>query len=271
MDIINEVSEPAAIIDEAEAGRAAKVRKEITKLIDSTNEATFDLMDLLQEAKAKNYFRKWGFESFSTYAKSLKLKYSKSFYLVSIKNAMLAAGVPRESYEPIGLAKLRIIAELKPDHEYNGVPGSLAIHELAMKAGQLTTEEIKLEVDTLQGKVADDSIVWLNISLKKIARDNVLRPAIDLAKKHIGSVGVDDDGVAKDASDGAALEVICANFLADPNFAEPTYDDTVGHAQGDEIPEQQFEPTEDDSAEIQADTVGGNALDDSTGFYTNLV
>jgi hypothetical protein len=31
----------------------------------------------------------------------------------------------------------------------------------------------------------------------------------------------DEEGNYKDPSDGAALEMICANFLADPNFNPP--------------------------------------------------
>ena len=219
MEFDNLTNEPAAVVDEAEAGRAAKVRKEINKLISETNEATFTLMDLLHESKSKGYFRKWGFSTFSEYAKSLKLKYSKSYYLVAIKNAMNAAGIARSDYEPVGMTKLRIIAQLKPEDTYKEIPGNLAIYELTMKAGQLSAEDIQLEVDTLMGRVADDSMVWLNLRLKKAARDNVIRPALELAKKHIGSVAVDEDGQHKDASDGAALEVICGNFLADPNFA----------------------------------------------------
>jgi hypothetical protein len=46
--------------------------------------------------------------------------------------------------------------------------------------------------------------------------DNTVRPALELAKNAIGSVGKDDEGVSQDASDGAALEAITAEFLANP-------------------------------------------------------
>lgn len=67
---------------------------------------------------------------------------------------------------------------------------------------------------------SNDSMVWLNINLKKAARDNVICPALELAKKHIG-LALNADGESQDVTDGAALELICGNFLADPNFADP--------------------------------------------------
>jgi hypothetical protein len=81
----------------------------------------------------------------------------------------------------------------------------------------MSLEDVQQAVDKLQGKTGDDAMVWLNISMKKAARDNVVLPAIEVAKLHLGTSGVDDDGKAKDASDGRAVEVICADFMSDPN------------------------------------------------------
>jgi hypothetical protein len=79
-------------------------------------------------------------------------------------------------------------------------------------------------------------MVWLNIHLKKLARENCVKPALALAKKHMPeSQTKDDDGNFIDPSDGAALEMICANFLADPNF--------------NPLPEQPVEPTENGDIE----------------------
>lgn len=211
--------DPPAIVGEAEAGRAAKVRKQINKLITQSNAAAFDLMDLLHESKTKNYIRDWGFESYSEYAKSLDIKYSQAFYFVAIKAAMVAADLTREQYEPVGRGKLRIIARLKPENEYKGIPGTLVIRELTLKAANMTSEEVQFEVDALEGKVDDDAMCWLNIHIKKLARENVVKPAIEKIRKFLPQT-TDDEGKSHDAGDGACLESICANFLADPNFDE---------------------------------------------------
>lgn len=234
-----------AIIGEVEAGRAATVRRQINKLVATANSSTFDLMDLFHESKTKNYIAGWGFESFSKYAKSLDIKYSKAYYLVKIKENMLAAGLDRTQYEPVGLSKLRVISRLKPETEYKGVPVSLLINELTLKAGQMTQEEVQFEVDTIMGLTEDESMVWVNIKVKKLARENVIKPAFEKMKKHLGTVPdeTEAEGQHKDASDGRALELICANFLTDPNYdtpeaavppTEPTETET--------LPEEEVEP-----------------------------
>lgn len=240
----------SVIVGEVEAGRAAQVRRQINKLISSANSSTFDLAELLFEAKSKNFYSGWGFESFSKYAKSLEIKYTKSYYLVRVVENMKAAGLERAAYEPVGMGKLRIISRLKPDTEYNGVAVSLLIRELTLKAIDMSLEEVQIEVDTIMGLTEDESLVWLNIRCKKAARENVIKPALALAKKHLGTKPADgvegEEGQQKDESDGRALEMICANFLADPNYAieevaapqPPTENGTP------ETPEEDINPTE---------------------------
>lgn len=210
------------IVGEVEAGRAVTVRRQINKLISQANASTFDLAELLHEAKAKIYYTGWGFETFPKYAKSLDIKYTKSYYLVRIVENMQAAGLSRPEYEPVGLGKLRIISRLKPEDEYKGTPVSLLIRELTLKAKQMSLEEVALEVDTIMGMTEDESMVWWNVKLKKLARENVILPAIARMKKFIGTQpSEEDEGQQAEVSDGRALEMICANFLADPNYEVP--------------------------------------------------
>ncbi len=118
------------LVGENEAGRATTVRRAINKLVETTITSKFDLSELLFEVKSKLYYTGWGFESYSAYAKSLRLKYSSSYYLVRIAENMAAAGLTREQFEPVGLTKLRTISRLKPDTEFKGTPVSLLIREL---------------------------------------------------------------------------------------------------------------------------------------------
>src|ERR1035437_1825620 len=214
------MSEPnvPVIVGEVEAGRAAKVRREINKLVKGVSTNTFDLAELLHEAKTGHYYSP-DFESFSKYAKSLDIKYTKCYYLVKIVENETAAGLKRSEYEPAGLVKLRTISRLETEGSYKDVPLPLIIRELTLKAPQMTPEEVTFEVETILGLTLDESMVWLNIKLKKLARENCVKPALALAKKHMPeSQKKDADGNFIDPSDGAALEMICANFLADPNF-----------------------------------------------------
>jgi hypothetical protein len=179
---------------------------------------TFDLAELLYEVKSKHYYNDWEFESFNKYAKSLEgVKYTKCYYLVAIVENGLAAALSRAEYEPVGLQKLRMIARLKPAGEYNSIPMPLVIRELTLKAKGMTPEEVNLEVEKILGLAEDESLVWVNFKVKKLARENVIRPALELIKKHMGQTE-DDEGVMHDASDGAALEMMAANTLADTNL-----------------------------------------------------
>ena len=210
-----------AIVGEVDAGRAAKVKREIVKLVKGTNAAAFDLAELLHEVKTKNFYSDWGYESFSKYAKDIDgLKYSKSYYLVAVISLMKAAGLNRAQFEPVGMTKLRIISVLNKvlEGEFNGVPMPLIVNQLTLKAAQMSAEDVQLEVDTILGLTEDESMVWINTKVKKIARENVIKPALALMKRHMGSIGPDEEGNYSDPSDGAALEMICADILADPNY-----------------------------------------------------
>lgn len=249
------LTDPPAIIGEVEAGRSNKVRTQIKKLILAASTSAFDLAELLHEAKSNNYYRDWGFETFPKYAESLAvgdMKTSKCYYLVRMVEKMKACDIVRATYEPVGRTKLRVIVRLDPEADYQGTPGKQAIKELVAKAGQLSFDELSDAVDELLGEVGDSAMCWLNIHVKKLTRENVILPAIELARKHIGSVATDEEGNAVDASEGAALEVICANFLADPNFAEAAIPD----APTPEAPEAEEVEDEDES------TVDTGDLDD---------
>lgn len=205
----------APVIGEVKAGEASKVRKQITEIIQGVNKSTFTLAELLHSVKANNYYSKWNFNTFGEYARSLDLKVSKSYYLVRIIENMMIAGVPKETYEPVGIAKLRVISKLDPLAEFEGKPMAQFIKGLTETAKDVEMETLKEAVAHLQGQVGDEARVWLNVNVGKSQRDDVILPAIELAKKNIGTVSEDDDGMAQDASDGRALEIICAAFLAD--------------------------------------------------------
>lgn len=208
------------IVGEVEAGKPAKVRKQINALIKGMNSNTFDLAELLHEVKSKKYFEPWGYDTFSAYAKELDLKPAKSYYLVRMVEVMNAASIPRATYEPVGIAKLRFITALEPSAtaEVDGQPKPMveAIKGIVDKAKDLTLDEIKTAVSALQGLTGDDAIVWVNFAMKHSARE-IWRKAVELARKNIGSVGKDAEGMAKDASEGACAEVLAIDYINDPN------------------------------------------------------
>lgn len=205
---------PTVIVGQVEAGRAAEVRQQINKLIYSITANTFDLAELLYEAKTKEFYKGWGFDTFAEYAESLSIKPAKSHYLVRIVDVMNKVGIPREQYEPVGVTKLRMITRLNPEEVHDGVLNKTIIEKLVHGAKDTTSELINDAVNKITGNVGGEAFVWMNFSLKADARDYVVKPALEAAKQQIGSVGKTDEGISKDVSDGAALEMICADFLS---------------------------------------------------------
>jgi hypothetical protein len=234
------VNEPTLIIGEAVAGEAQKIRKQINAIINGVNKSTFTLAELLHKVKVTPTLRPE--QTFGEYAKGLELKISKSYYLVRIIDNMLISGVPKEIYEPVGIAKLRVISKLDPLAEFEGKPMTQFIKGLVETATSVEINTLKEAVAHLQGQTGDEARVWLNISVGKSQRDNVILPAIENAKKLLGSVATNAEGEPQDASDGRALEIICAAFLADKdNDYEPLAPVTiVSISQADGVGESQL-------------------------------
>ena len=234
------MSDEQVVVGEAEAGRAASVKRAIKKLIAVTNTNMFDIAELLYEVKSNKYYAD-DFESFSKYAKSLNFKYSRSYYLVKIIALMKGSAIERAEYEQVGMTKLRDISRLSLEGEFDGVPMPLVIRELTLKAKDLSSEEVTAAVDKILGLTEDESMVWVNLHVKKSVRDLVILPAIALAIKHMPeSQTTDDEGNHIDPSNGAAIEVIAANFLADPNFNTEEAEDTTPPNDNGIDPEEQI-------------------------------
>lgn len=208
------------MVGEAVAGQAAKTRKKLEALVKNMDKNTFDLADLLYEVREKGFYKP-EFNTFAEYVKSIGLKKSKAYYLSSIKECMVTCGIPRETYEPVGIYKLRDIASLDPNAQWQGSPMKDYIIGLVENAKDKTQEQVAEFVRTLKGQTGEDEVVWVNLPVKRIVRDKVLRPALELAKARLGSSYRDKDGNAVEPSDANALEVLAVEFLNDPaNSAE---------------------------------------------------
>lgn len=226
MDTLTELATPTVtIVGEVEAGRSSKVRAQLEELVANLTKSNFDIAVLLHEVRKNKYHYGWGYGSFKEYTDTLKLKSAKVQYLVRMIEVMtdLDINIPRAVYEPVGISKLREITSLEVRGAYlnpeTGKSEPLADHiiDLTKRGTDMTLGEIRDIVKRLKGLEGDEDLVWMNIRVKKAVLDATIKPAIELAKKVIGSTGRDADGLAIDPSDGQALECITANFLLDPN------------------------------------------------------
>ena len=212
--------ENSVIVGQAVAGEAAQVRKQLEQLINKVNSSAYDMAELLYKIKSNGYYE--GFTTFVEFTKSLKLKPSKARYYTRIAEVMVTMGIPREKYEPLGIAKLRAITSLDMDADFVNpedgsiTPNKVFIQGLVDKGQGMTLETVHQHVNTIKGLVGKEAMGWLHLHMKIQAIEQVARPALDLAKAQIGSVSKDSEGISQDASDGSAAESVFAAFLADP-------------------------------------------------------
>jgi hypothetical protein len=217
MEIINKIP---AIVGEIQAGEAKKIRKQLEQLIAKVNNSAFDIAILLHEIRKNGYYQEFG--TFTEYIKTLSLKPRKCQYLEKIASTMEELSIPREKYEGLGIAKLREITSLDLSQTWTNpetneqTPVKLFVEGFIDKGQDMTLDEIKQHVKTLKGLTGEDSLIWLNFSIKQSVLDNTVRPALELGKLNIGSTGKDDDGNSFDPSDGRALEAIAAEYITNP-------------------------------------------------------
>ena len=217
---------PVAIVGEAVAGEAAATLADVKKLVKGLSVNTFDLAEKLHKVKAKKFYAP-KFNTFGEYAKTLDLKLSKAYYLTKLVEVMTACAIPREVYEPVGIAKLWIVCRVDTVNQDGGpkmydlgtglpVTGVEVVQAIMKHAEAQDPDELEQFVRKVNGQVGEYAPEWENISMTKGQREKWTQ-AVDLAKKNIGSVGKDAEGNYKDASVGACAEVIAVSYIQDPN------------------------------------------------------
>jgi hypothetical protein len=211
------------LVGEAIAGEAAATLKQVKSLVKNLDKNTFDLFEALHKVK-KNKFYAPKYNTFAEYIDTLDIKASKCYYGVKLVDVMERCGIDRSVYEPIGRSKLRIITRIKvvddegKPTEFEGVPTTLIVKDLIQKASTWTPQALDLRVKQVQGLVGDNaSAGWINFPVT-FAQKAAWEKAVQLALLNVGSVGKDENtGQYKDASLGAAAEVIAVNYWQDPN------------------------------------------------------
>src|ERR1019366_2988802 len=153
---------------------------------------------------------------------------------------MTACDIPRAVYEPVGIAKLRVVSRVEltqPDGTpkmYDlgtGLPvtGVEVVQAIMKHAEAQAPDELEQFVRKVKGQVGENAPVWYNISMTE-GQKAKWEEAVSLAKLNIGSVSKDADGNFKDASDGSAAEVIAVNYINDPNSYPEGYKHDIQHS-----------------------------------------
>lgn len=221
---------PVVIVGVQVAGEAAAVKSQLDSLINTIDKSTFDVAELLYTVKVKGFYSGWGFSTFQEYAASFKkLKKRRVQYLTRMVGVMDTVGIKREVYEPLGIARLREITSLDPEIEWTNPQTNIKtpmvefIKGFVEKGEEIEMDQLKQHVRTLKGFVGENDLVFETLCMTRSAMDNSWKPAIELAKAKIGTVGKDDEGMSVDASTGAAAEMLAVAFLTDPQNEQEAY------------------------------------------------
>lgn len=242
---MNQPFSPIVIVDSVIAGEALATKHQLEQLILSVNRSSFDIADLLLTIKRKGYYAP--FTTFKDYCNSLKIKPRKAQYLTRMADVMEEVGVPRFQYEPLGISRLRDITSLEPSDLWtNPLTGEKTpIREFIIgfinyreeNGDFINPDRLTQNVRTLKGFVGENDFEFLTLSFQKSAMEQVVRPALELAKVHIGSVNKDDEGISQDATDSSAAVAIFADYLSDPtnDFANLTIEEPSLEEEFDDI------------------------------------
>jgi hypothetical protein len=228
---MRDVISPPAVIGEAIAGRSVYVRKQLSSLAHDLKKHTFDMAELLEEAKRGSLYTVWGYGSLAEYGMAeLNLKHRKTQYLVRIVEVCNSLGIKREVYEKAGISKLREITSLDPSGYYvneskEAEPLAKHMAEMILNPDEHTVEEISYNVFKLKGLDAEDRAVVRSFQVNNAAWEKTIKPAFELARRKLGSAGRDEEGNAREYPDGVCLEMICADFNADPNHYDGVFSD----------------------------------------------
>lgn len=216
------ITTPPAIYGEAVAGESAKLRKELESLIGNINKSQFDVAELLYKTKLNKPYVEWGFSTFPEYVKTLPIKESKARYLTTIAETFAAVGIPRATYEPLGITRCRFISSLDPAKVWKNpdtgaeTPITEFIKGFVEKGEEINMDLLKQHIRTLKGISGDSDLSFRNLKFQRLVAENTWDKAIELAKHNAGSVGKDSEGMSKDISDEYAAEILAIAYLNDP-------------------------------------------------------
>jgi hypothetical protein len=78
----------------------------------------------------------------------------------------------------------------------------------------MSLEDVRCNVQKVQeGKEEIDTFVYMTIKITKKCKEEVLDPAIEMARAEYGDT-VDSEGEPQEISPGRAIEMICADYIA---------------------------------------------------------
>jgi hypothetical protein len=175
-----------------------------------------ELSALLADIYNNKYFELSGYSNFSDYVEqsSLDINISTAYRMVRLINSSKLLGVSPEQMRLIRPTKLLEIFSLNPTTNQDD------IHALLKEGDKNTVDEVKKRVRKVKGLGEE---VFYRFSVEKDVADLCIEPAINKCKAEYGDT-TSSDGEIKDISNSKAFELICIEYLNQPNMKQPVID-----------------------------------------------
>jgi hypothetical protein len=207
---------PSALHGEQVAGneaRAAEARVRIEKLKNNLADGRWELAALFSEARAKSWHYDWGFTDFDEYIdkSNFDIGSREVRYHIKINDISLQLGITRDQLKAVAISKLKEIFSLDPNKQAE------ELKALLEEAVDLSLDQVREVVRGLKGSDPETEMTWLNIQVLRRAKEATINPALAKIKLEHGPTMGDVEGQTAEISDGRALELLCAEKLAEPD------------------------------------------------------
>lgn len=216
---MSEVKE-AEIVAVGSPERAEAVRKQIESLRTNLVDNMVDLGELLAEVKEKNLHFNYGYTRLGKWVEEssgLDMSERSAYYLIQIIEKSRKLGISKQVLKASKLSKLKEIFTLDADK----YPDQIKL--LTAEASSLTLHEVQEKVQIIAADGEErEPFTYITIKLPKSGKEVNFDPAVELVRKNYGDVPNKYTGEIGDVSTSYAIELICQDYLQDPNnYAEP--------------------------------------------------
>jgi hypothetical protein len=186
--------------------------EKLQRVKDSIQDNFFDLCELLLEAQEGDYHQVYGYERFGDWIEQgtdLDLSARSAYYYLQIAKKSRELGFTREDLKGVKISNLKEIFALDPQEHGDDMKRLLA------GAAEAPLNDIKQEVKKLRADSGQPAPEYMTLKLDPLVKE-IVDEAIELARMNYGDT-VNEDGEVVEASVSKCIELICVDYLADPN------------------------------------------------------
>jgi hypothetical protein len=192
--------------------REVEVFNAVSKMRETLLEDLLFLGDLLSEARRDDHATKLGYTAFGDWleATGIDMSERQAYYLVRIVDNAKELGIPREQLMQSKISKLKEIFMLDPSSQGD------KIKQLVADSSSQALDEVREKVRQTRVEAGEEPLTWRNFKVTQ-SQAEIIDEAIERAKREYGHTIDAQTQELVDISPGKAIEMICADYLGNPD------------------------------------------------------